>query len=496
MRANALLKAAFLTASLAALLGACATTGAADESADKAETAAPAARVAYNKNPYPSTYNPMPAEDMLIRNATVYDGNGNVIEGGAVLVQGGRITAVGSEAAMTMPAGIRTIDATGKVVTPGIIDIHSHLGVYPSPGLSSLQDGNEVSNAVTAEVWAEHSIWPQDPGFSRALAGGVTTLQLLPGSANLFGGRGVTIKNVPGRTAQDMKFPGAPYTMKMACGENPKRVYGYGRGFPGGAPYSRMGNVAGYRKTWQSAVEYKRKWDKYEADFTKWESGPKDKDAPAAPDRNIQMDTLKGVLEGEILVQHHCYRADEMAQVIDLSKEFGYKVSAFHHAVEAYKIADLLAQNGICAALWADWWGFKQEAYDGIRENLPIVASAGPDACAITHSDDAYGIQRLNQETAKALADGNKAGLNISKAQAWTWLSRNPAKALGILDKTGTLEPGKGADIVIWSGDPFSTYTKADQVFIDGALAYSRLDPRVQPVADFELGQPGKGDRK
>ncbi len=498
MRVRARLRAGFLVVSVAALLGACATTEAAKpETADKPATATFAAtRTVYNKNPYPSTYKPLPAQDMLIRGATVYDGKGGVIDAGAVLVQGGKITAVGAEAAMTLPAGIRTIDAAGKFVTPGIIDIHSHLGVYPSPGLESLQDGNEISNAVTAEVWAEHSLWPQDPGFSRALAGGVTTLQLLPGSANLFGGRGVTIKNVPGRTAQDMKFPDAPYTLKMACGENPKRVYGYGKGTPGGAPYSRMGNVAGYRKAWQSAVEYKRKWDKYEADFAKWESGDREKDAPSAPDRNIQMDTLRGVLEGEILVQHHCYRADEMAQVIDLSKEFGYKVSAFHHGVEAYKIADLLAENGICAALWADWWGFKQESYDGVRENLPIVASAGPDACAITHSDDAYGIQRLNQETAKALADGNKAGLNISKEQAWTWLSRNPAKALGILDKTGTLEPGKGADLVIWSGDPFSTYTKADQVFIDGALMYSRLDPRVQPVTDFELGQPGKGDRK
>jgi len=433
---------------------------------------------------------------MLIRGATVFDGAGAVIENGAVLVQGGKIAAVGSEAAMTMPAGIKTIDATGRFVTPGIIDIHSHLGVYPSPGLDSLQDGNEISNAVTAEVWAEHSLWPQDPGFGRALAGGVTTLELLPGSANLFGGRGVIVKNVPSRTAQGMKFPDAPYTMKMACGENPKRVYGYGRGSPGGAPYSRMGNIAGYRKAWQSAVEYKRKWEKYEADFDKWEKGDKEKDAPSAPDRNIQMDTLRGVLDGEILVQQHCYRADEMAQIIDLSKEFGYHVSAFHHGVEAYKIADLLAENGICAALWADWWGFKQEAYDGIRENLPIVASAGPNACAITHSDDAFGIQRLNQETAKALADGRKAGLNISDGEAWTWLSRNPAKALGILDKTGTLEPGKGAYIVIWSGHPFSTYTKADKVFIDGALMYSRLDPRVQPVSDFELGQPGEGDRK
>lgn len=496
---------------------ACATTTAPTEAPEAAAASSQpvkplATRVAYSKDPYPSTYKPLPAEDVFIRNATVFDGLGGMIERGAVLIQGGKISAIGSEAAMTLPAGVKTIDAAGKWVTPGIIDIHSHLGAYPSPGIEAHQDGNEASGPVTAEVWVEHSIWPHDPGFTRAMAGGVTAMQVLPGSANLFGGRGVIIKNVPGRTAQDMKFPGAPYTLKMACGENPKRVYGYGSGrFPGGTPFTRMGNVAGYRDAWQRATEYKRKWDKYNTEFDAWEKeakSPKPKDAgkqddkddkpadpPDAPDRNLQLDTLMGVLNGEILVQQHCYRADEMAQIIDLSKEFGYKVSAFHHGVEAYKIADLLAANAICGALWADWWGFKAEAYDGIRENIPMVHKA-KGGCAIVHSDDAYGIQRLNQEAAKALADGLKAGINISKAEAWTWLSRNPAKALGILDKTGTLEPGKGADVVVWSGDPFSVYSRADLVFVDGAVTWNRADVNSQPVTDFELGQPGEGDRK
>jgi len=462
-------------------------------------------RVAYKSDPYPSTYRPLPADDVMIANATVFDGLGGQIDNGSVLLQGGKIVAVGAN--IPVPAGVKIIDAKGKWVTPGIIDIHSHLGVYPSPGLEAHQDGNEASGPVTADVWAEHGLWPQDPGFTRAMAGGVTAMEILPGSANLFGGRGVIIKNVPAKTAQGMKFPGAPYTLKMACGENPKRVYGYGNGgFPGGKPFSRMGNVAGYRAAWQEAVEYKRKWEKYGADFDAWEKKadhpkkdddgePEDPgDAPDAPDRDFRLDTLMGVLNGEILVQQHCYRADEMAQIIDLSKEFGYKVSAFHHGVEAYKIADLLAANGICGALWADWWGFKAEAYDGIRENIPLVHKAG--ACAIVHSDDANGIQRLNQEAAKALADGRKIGINISKAEAWTWLSRNPAKALGILDKTGTLEVGKGADVVIWSGDPFSVYTRADVVYVDGAVTWDRANTARQPVTDFELGQPGEGDRK
>ncbi len=501
---------------VALVAGACATTPTdtpVDASA-ASQTSEPVKampkRVAYNTDPYPSTYKPLPSEDVLIRNATVYDGLGGEIKGGAVLIQGGKISAVGSEASMTMPAGIKTIDATGKFVTPGIIDIHSHLGAYPSPGIGAHQDGNEVSGPVTAEVWVEHSIWPQDPGFTRAMAGGITAMQILPGSANLFGGRGVIIKAVPATTAQGMKFPGAPYTLKMACGENPKRVYGYGGGrFPGSAPFSRMGNIAGYREAWQRATEYKRKWDKYAADFDAWEkkvkspapktddtkAGAGSGDPPNAPDRNFELDTLVGVLNGEILVQHHCYRADEMAQVVDLSKEFGYKVSAFHHGVEAYKVADILAANGICGALWADWWGFKAEAYDGIRENIPMVHNARG-GCAIVHSDDASGIQRLNQEAAKALADGRRAGIEVSNAVAWTWLSRNPAKALGILDKTGTLESGKAADVVIWSGDPFSVYTRADVVFVDGAVTWDRSNAARRPVTDFELGQPGEGDVK
>ena len=434
-----------------------------------------------NPDPFPSTYKPYPADTTLLKNATVLDGLGGRINNGDVLLMNGKIAAIGEDIAA--PEGANVIDATGKWVTPGIIDNHSHLGVYPSPGVDAHGDGNEGSGPVTAEVWAEHGIWPQDPGFPRSLAGGVTVMQILPGSANLFGGRGVTIKNVPSRTVQGMKFPGAPYSLKMACGENPKRVYGYGQGtFPGGAPYSRMGNIAGYRMAWAKAVEYKRKWDKY-AD----EGGD-------PPSRDLELDTLMGVLNGDILVHMHCYRADEMIQIIDISKEFGYKVSSFHHAVESYKIADKLAAEGICSSMWADWWGFKMEAYDGVRENIPMVHKAG--ACAIVHSDSDIGIQRLNQEAAKALSDGRRAGIDISKAEAWQWLSANPAKSIGVFDQTGSLEVGKDADVVLWSGDPFSTYTKADLVLVDGAVMFERGNAARIPVMDFELGQPGAGDLK
>ena len=410
---------------------------------------------------FASTYSPQPSETTLITNARIIDGTGQEIAEGSVLITDGKITAIGAD--ISGDAAL-TIDAGGKYVTPGIIDIHSHLGNYPTPSVSAHGDGNEVTSPVTSEVYAEHGVWPQDPGFDEALQGGVTTLHILPGSANLFGGRGVTLRNISARTVQEMKFPDAPYTLKMACGENPKRVYG-NKGGPG----SRMGNVAGYRKNWIKAQDYKKKRDKGGDGFK----------------RDLQLETLADVLDGKILIQMHCYRADEMVQILDIAKEFDYKVTTFHHAVESYKIADILKENDTCSAMWADWYGFKMESYDGILENVPFVHAAG--ACAMIHSDDEKGIQRLNQEVAKTWAHGNRAGLNISKAEAWKWLSTNPAKALGILDETGTLEVGKRADVVMWSADPFTTYARPEKVFLDGALLFD-TESGLKPKSDFRLG--------
>jgi imidazolonepropionase-like amidohydrolase len=423
--------------------------------------------------PFPSTYKAYPGVATAIRNVTIFDGEGGKIDNGVVFMSGGKISSVGGPDSV-IPADIAVLNGTGKVVTPGIIDIHSHLGDYPSPAVEAHSDGNEATSPTTPEVWAEHSVWPQDPGFSRALTnGGVTTLQILPGSANLMGGRSVVLKNVYARTVQGMKFPGAPYGMKMACGENPKRVYGS----KGRMPSTRMGNLAVNRQTWIKAQEYRKKRDSGK-DFT----------------RDIGMETLAGVLDGEILIQNHCYRADEMAIVLDMAKEFGYKVSAFHHAVESYKIADLLRDNNVCSAVWADWWGFKMEAYDAIPENAAILQNTG--ACVIIHSDDENQIQRLNQEAAKAQADGRRMGINISDAEVIKWMTYNPAKALGISDKTGSLKPGKMADLVLWNGNPLSVYSRPEKVWIDGALMFDAKDPKRRPVSDFELGQPGEGDVK
>jgi imidazolonepropionase-like amidohydrolase len=420
---------------------------------------------------FPSTYQPLPARTTLIRNATVLTAAGPTIQSGSVLLRDGKVAAVG--ASVSAPPDAVVIDAAGKWVTPGVIDTHSHLGVYAAPGIAAQQDGNELTDPVTAQVWAEHSVWPQDPQFALALAGGITSMEVLPGSGNLIGGRGVTLKNVPSRTVQGMKFPGAPYGLKMACGENPKRVYGE----KGRSPATAMGNMAGYRAAWIRAA-------KYRDDLAKWKK--EGSDPAKRPQRDLQLETLALALDGEILVQNHCYRADEMVQMIDLAKEFGYKISSFHHAVEAYKVRDLLARDGICSSMWADWWGFKLEAFDGIQANIPLVHEAG--ACAIVHSDDAQGIQRLNQEAAKAMGAGLQAGIRLTREDVIKWITINPAKALGIDKQTGSLEPGKMGDVVIWSADPFSVYAKAEKVFIDGALVYDRSDPRFQPKSDFILG--------
>jgi imidazolonepropionase-like amidohydrolase len=421
-----------------------------------------------NADPFPSTYVPFPSRTTVIRNVTILTAAGPTIRNGSVLLENGKITAVG--ATVDAPSDAVVIDGTGKYVTPGIIDIHSHIGVYAAPGGDALSDGNEATNPVTANVYAEHSVWPQDPQFPRGLAGGVTTIQILPGSANLIGGRSAVLKVVPSRTVQGMKFPGAKYGLKMACGENPKRVYA-SRG-----PSTRMGNVAGYRAAWIQAEAYRRRWDKWNADH---------KGDP--PTRDLGLETLAEVLRGNMLVHNHCYRADEMAQMIDISHEFGYKIRSFHHSVEAYKIADILGKEGIGATVWADWGIFKMEAMDAIRANLALVDRA-PGSHASIHSDDPSGDQRLNQEVAKAMAAGIAAGIPVTEDQAVKWMTINPAWALGLDDKIGSIEKGKNADVVLWSADPFSIYARAEKVWIDGALMYDRFDPAEQWRTDFELG--------
>jgi imidazolonepropionase-like amidohydrolase len=432
-------------------------------------------------DPFASSYLTPEAPATIIRGATILTGTGGQLDNTDLLFSNGKITALGSQ--VNAPQGAVEIDGAGLWVTPGIIDVHSHMGVYSNPAVRAHSDGNEAVAPATAKVWAEHSVWPQDPNFEKALAGGVTTAQILPGSANLFGGRGVTLKNVPSVTMMGMKFPDAPHSLKMACGENPKRVYG-----DKGGPSTRMGNMAGYRSSWIAAKAYDKSWTEYEAKIAKGDK------ADEVPVRDLEMETLRGVLKGDIKIHNHCYRADEMANMIQLSKEFGYKITAFHHAVEAYKIAPLLAENDICAVVWADWWGFKQEAYDMIRENAALIELAK--GCAIIHSDDEIQIQRLPQEVGKAMAAANRMGMNLTAAQVIKWVTSNSAKSIGLEDRIGSLKEGMNADVVLWSGNPLSVYSKANMVWIDGALRFDRSAPSQNHTSDFNLGiiRP-EGDR-
>ncbi|HGG56197.1 MAG TPA: amidohydrolase [Nannocystis exedens] len=428
---------------------------------------------------------------ILLRGGRLLTATGKTYERGDILLREGTIAEIGEH--IVAPAGAQVLAIAGKTVTPGLVDTHSHMGVYAAPGFKAHADGNEAVSPNTAYARSVDGYWPQDPQLERARAGGVTTAQILPGSANLIGGRSFVVHLIPwARSAEDARFPGAPEGLKMACGENPKRVYGEKSG-----PQTRMGNVHGYRDAFQKALEYRRSWAKYEkAKKDSAKAGKKknlggdkgagdgNKEPPVAPARDFALETLAKVLDGEILVHNHCYRADEMSLMLDLAATYGFKIRSFHHAIEAYKIADRLAEAGTAASVWADWWGFKAEAFDGVRENAALIEAAG--ARAIIHSDSAIGIQHLNQEAAKAMYAGRNAGLAVSEDTALRWITKNPAWALGLDERIGTLEAGKIADLVVWSGSPFSVYTAAERVYIAGELVYQRgvLEPR----SDFEIG--------
>jgi imidazolonepropionase-like amidohydrolase len=455
---------------LALLLGGCATSSTAPDTPstrpDYDDAQLQNMREGTYNDAFESSYEPLPATPTLIQDATIMTAAGRTITDGDLLMRDRTIDTLGTD--LPVPDDAQVVDGSGMYVTPGLIDSHSHLGVSATPEVGPHYDNNEVGMA-TSQLWMEHGVWPQGPGFARALAGGTTTALLLPGSGDLIEGRGFTAKLIPARTPQGMKFPDAPGTLKMACGENPKG----GSGFP----TTRMGTAAGFRGTFLDAQDYRETWDA-------WLNDP----AGEPPERDLGMETLAQVLRGEMLVQVHCYRADDMTTIMEIAQEFDFDIRSFHHAVEAYKIRDLLAEQDISASMWSNWWGFKMEAFDGIPQNVSMVHEAG--ARAIVHSDDDLEIQRLHHEAAKALRAGREAGLEISRDEALRWITANPAWALGIHNRVGTLEPGKNADVVLWTGDPFSMYTKAQRVWMDGALVYDRSDPDRQPRSDFELGGP------
>lgn len=448
------------------------------------------------------TVNP-DAPTVVIQGGTVMTAAGVVHDPGAVVTRGGVITYVGPVPSK-LPEGAQVVDAKGRFVTPGIIDAHSHIGVYATPHVDAHSDGNEMTAPATAEVRALYGYWPQDPAITRARAGGVTSALILPGSANLIGGRGQAVVMKPARHAREVAFPGAPPAIKMACGENPKRVYG-----EKGGPQTRMGEYARFRALFQEAQEYRQKWRKYRHEHELWtkkkqraaelEAAEKKKGgdrkvkgetAPEPPARDLKLETLAAVLRGDVMVQIHCYRADEIREMVAIADEFGFPIRTFHHALEAYKVRDILADKGIAIATWADWWGFKMEAFDGIPENAALMAEAG--GRSIIHSDSSSDIQRLNQEAAKAYYKGLAAGIQLSEDQALQWITANPAWAMGLQDVIGTLEKGKRADVVVWSGHPFSVYTRAHLVMQGGEITYRR-ERGIEPT-DFEVGNWGMSE--
>ncbi|MGH8176030.1 MAG: amidohydrolase family protein, partial [Steroidobacter sp.] len=426
----------------------------------------------------PSTYTPLPRTDTLIVDVTILDGAGKRIDDGEVLIRNGAIAAVGRGLDR---AGAVVIEGRQRWVTPGVIDVHSHNGTFSMP-LTSLDtdasDVSEISDPNVADTWVEHAVNAQDPAFAAALRGGVTTLQVLPGSTPLFAGRSVVVKPITAADVSAMKFPDATQALKMSCGENAKSYFGE----KGDAPNSRQGGIAIVRAAFLQAQEYRDDWREYQRGKLK-----------EPPSRDLKLDTLAAVLDGDIPVHMHCYRAGDMAAMLGVAREFGFRIAVFHHATEAYKISAQLKAAGTCVAVWSDWWGFKMELLDAIRENAAMIDAAG--ACVMMHSDSGILGQRLNIEAAKAAAAGRGVGVNLPPEHLIRWVTSTPAKALGLGERIGTLAPGFNADLVIWSGDPFSILSKPDQVFIDGAVAYDRAAPERSLRSDFELGRPEMGEQ-
>jgi imidazolonepropionase-like amidohydrolase len=400
--------------------------------------------------PPQSSANPGPANDVVIKGGTVLTVTHGKIENGSVYIHNGKIAAVG--ATVNAPANAQVIDATGKFVMPGIIDSHSHLALD--------SDVNEATSPVTPAMKMIDAFENTDKGLYHALAGGVTSLLLLHGSANMIGGEAVVIKNKFGLSRDQMLFPNAPRSIKFASGENPKRVYGSRNQLPS----TRMGNFEVLRAAMQEAKDYMRDWDDYNA---KVQRGEKD---ARPPKKDLKLEQLADILRGKLLVQIHCYRADEFLTEMAIAKEFGYKIRAFHHALEVYKVADKVAAEGIGMATWADWWGYKYEAWDAIPWNAVMSMRKGVRVAIKSDSNDF--VRRLNQDAAKTMRYGG-----ATEEEALKMITINPAWIIGVDDRVGSLDVGKDADITIWDKHPLSSYARVEKVLIDGDVYFDSSLP-------------------
>jgi imidazolonepropionase-like amidohydrolase len=387
--------------------------------------------------------------DVVIKGGTILTVTHGKIENGSIYIHDGKIAAVGQT--VNAPANATVIDATGKFVMPGIIDSHSHIALD--------DDVNEPTSPITPHMMMRDAFDYSDKAIYRALAGGVTTSLLLHGSANMIGGQAVVIKHKYGLGRDELIFPGAPQSIKFASGENPKRVYG-GKGQ---LPSTRMGNFEVMRAAFIEAREYMHTWDDYDAKVKKG-----DKDA-TAPKKDLKLEALADILRGKLLVQIHCYRADEFITEMAMAKEFGYKIRAFHHALEAYKVADKIAAEGVAIATWPDWWGFKYEGWDGIPWNAAISLHKGVRVALKSDSEDV--TRRLNQEAGKIMHYG------LTEEEALKTITLNPAWIIGVDERVGSIDVGKDADISIWNSYPLSSAALVDKVLIDGDVYFDRALP-------------------
>jgi len=399
--------------------------------------------------------------EFVIKNAILLTATHGRVEHGSVYVKDGKIVAFGANVAA--PATAAVIDAEGKYVTPGIIDPHSHMALG--------DDINEATSPVVPQMMMQDAFDYNDKAIYRALAGGVTSSLLLHGSADMIGGQAVVIKTKYGLDRDQMLFPGAPQSIKFASGENPKRVFGDRKQMPS----TRMGNFEIMREAFTQAKDYQRSWDEYNEKVKKG-----DKTA-SAPKKDLKLEALVQVLQGKLLVQIHCYRSDEMLTEIALANEFGYKIRAFHHALEAYKVPDYLAKNNIAIATFADWWGYKYEAWDAIPWNAVIAMRHGVRVAIKSDSND-Y-MRRLNQEAGKTIRYGG-----ATEDEAMKMLTINPAWIIGVDDKTGSIDVGKDADLVLWSGYPLSSYGIPEKVWIDGDVYFDRGLPGLG-MPQYQEGQ-------
>ena len=387
--------------------------------------------------------------ETLIRNATILTVSHGTLNGADILIRRGKIAAIGPN--LQAARNARVIDASGKYVMPGIIDCHSH---------TMIDAVNELTLTVTSMVRIRDVLNPTDEAIYRALAGGVTTANLLHGSGNAIGGQNTVVKFKYGRPIEDFIFPGALPGIKFALGENPKRT-----NFPQlpgqrRYPATRMGVEEVIRDAFVRARDYRAAWDAYRV------RSKREKNL-VPPRRELELEPLVEVLEGKRFVHAHCYRADEILMLINLADEFGFKVRTFQHTLEGYKVASEIARHGAGASIFADFWGYKIEAYDAIPYNAVIMTRAGVNVSLNSDSDER--MRRLNIEAAKMIRYGD-----MTEQEALKMITMNPAWQLGIQDRVGSIDVGKDADMTIWNGHPLSVYSRVESTLIDGEVFFDR----------------------